>query len=155
MTTHFLPQVFYEPKPTRDGARGPFLGPPGPLVLGVHYQHTGRGAGPTPRAAARGASVLLHMATQQPARVEAMVLAGAELYYTQQARTIYRDLHADSPGWDWAALRRQHVYGDDQIRALLNQFPVFADDYEDMHFTPPHLATISAATLIVQGDRDE
>ena len=32
---------------------GPFLGSPSPLTLEVHYQHTGRGAGPTPRAAPR------------------------------------------------------------------------------------------------------
>ena len=32
---------------------GPCLGAPAPLTLGVHYPHTGRGAGPTPRAAPR------------------------------------------------------------------------------------------------------
>ena len=28
------------------------------------------------------------------------------------------------------------------------------DSYTDMSFTPPHLATITARTLIVHGDRD-
>jgi pimeloyl-ACP methyl ester carboxylesterase len=28
------------------------------------------------------------------------------------------------------------------------------DSYEDVNFTPPHLATIQARTLIVHGDRD-
>ena len=30
----------------------------------------------------------------------------------------------------------------------------FADSYDDMTFTPPHLAMIRARTLIVQGDSD-
>ncbi len=38
-----------------DTGRGaePFLGSPSPLTFRVHYEHTGRGAGPTPRAAPR------------------------------------------------------------------------------------------------------
>jgi len=55
---------------------------------------------------------------------------------------------------DWAMMRERHVHGDDQIRALWRIAVGFADSYEDMTFTPPHLATIRARTLIVTGDRD-
>ena len=48
-----------------------------------------------------------------------------------------------------------HQHGDEQIRALRRQFHGFKDSYEDMNFTPPHLATIQARTLIVHGDRDQ
>jgi len=41
-----------------------------------------------------------------------------------------------------------------QIHALLASTEAFAESYDDMNFTPPHLATIRARTLIVQGDRD-
>jgi pimeloyl-ACP methyl ester carboxylesterase len=47
-----------------------------------------------------------------------------------------------------------HPQGDDQIRGLLDFLASLAKDYEDATFTPPHLATIEARTLIVHGDRD-
>jgi len=98
-----------------------------------------------------GGMTLIHMATQQPARVEAMVLVGATSYAPEQARAIQREQAID---WDWEILRQRHVYGDDQIQALLDQFHGFKDSYDDMNFTPPYLSTITAQTLIVQGDRD-
>ena len=53
-------------------------------------------------------------------------------------------------------MRARHAHGDDQIRALWRIAVGFADSYDDdMSFTPPHLATIRARTLIVIGDRDE
>ncbi len=66
-----------------------------------------------------GAKTLLHMATQQPSRIEAMVLVSAAPYFPEQAREIMRNLSS-----------------------------------ENRYFTPPYLATISAHTLIVHGDRD-
>jgi pimeloyl-ACP methyl ester carboxylesterase len=42
-----------------------------------------------------------------------------------------------------------------QVRQLVAQFNGFKDSYDDMTFTPPHLRTIKARTLIVHGDRDE
>lgn len=101
-----------------------------------------------------GGNVLLHMATQQPERVEAMVLVSATPYFPAQARSIMRQ-YADSLAEEqWTILRRSHPGGDEQIRALLESTTAFADSYDDMAFTPPHLATIQARTLIVQGDRD-
>jgi len=100
-----------------------------------------------------GGMTLIHMATQQPARVEAMVLIGAPSYWPEQCRALCRQ-SKDEGWWDWAELRQGHVHGEEQIRALLTQFHNFADSYDDMNFTPPYLSTISARTLIVHGDRD-
>jgi pimeloyl-ACP methyl ester carboxylesterase len=99
-----------------------------------------------------GGMTLLHMATQQPARVKAMVLVGATIYFPEACRAIQRQCTPES--WDWGARREWHVYGDRQRRALIEQFRGFADSYDDMYFTPPYLSTITARTLIVHGDRD-
>src|ERR1700730_6446185 len=43
-----------------------------------------------------GGNTLLHMATQQPKRVAAMVLVSATSYYPEQARTIMQQYHVDT-----------------------------------------------------------
>ncbi|MDI1444461.1 alpha/beta fold hydrolase [Polyangium sp. 6x1] len=102
-----------------------------------------------------GGNVLLHMATQQPGRVEAMVIAAATPYFPEQARAVMRQLTAESRSEEeWREMRERHVRGDEQIGALWAQGRAFADRYDDMNFTPPYLATIRARTLIVYGDRD-
>ena len=101
-----------------------------------------------------GGNVLLHMATMQPERVKAMVLVSATPYFPAQARPIMRQYPNSLPGEQWEILRRRHPGGDVQIGALLASTAAFADSYDDMSFTPPHLSTIQARTLIVQGDRD-
>jgi len=103
-----------------------------------------------------GGMTLLHMATQQPARVEALVWIGATTYFPEQAREIMRHSTVESltPA-DWERMRGIHKNGDDQIRALRNEFHNFKDSYDDMNFTPPLLGTITARTLIIHGDRDE
>jgi pimeloyl-ACP methyl ester carboxylesterase len=99
-----------------------------------------------------GADILLHMATRQPGRVKAIVLVGSASYIPEQERAIERETKYED--WNWDHLRQQHVYGDDQIRALIDQFRDCADSYDDINFTPPYLSTITAQTLIVHGDRD-
>lgn len=102
-----------------------------------------------------GGNILLHMATQQPERVTAMVLVSAVSYYPGQARSIMRTQTIDRLTDDeWRVLRQRHYHGDEQIRALIRQGQAFADDYQDMSFIPPQLATITARTLIVSGDCD-
>jgi len=102
-----------------------------------------------------GANALLHMATQQPPRVEAMVLVSAASYYAEQARAFMRQFTLESrTDEQWQVMRQRHSRGDGQIRALWAQAHGFKDSYDDMSFTPPHLATISARTLLVSGDRD-
>lgn len=101
-----------------------------------------------------GGNVLLHMATRQPARLQAMVLVSATPYFPAQARPIMRQYAENLPAAQWEVLRRRHPGGEAQIRAILASTQAFAGSYDDMSFTPPHLATIQACTLIVQGDRD-
>lgn len=102
-----------------------------------------------------GGLALLHMATAQPARLEAMVVVSAPPYFPAQARAIQAQFTEDAlPASERAALRRRHKHGDEQIRALFANVKAFATDYDDVSFTPPKLATITARTLIVFGDRD-
>jgi pimeloyl-ACP methyl ester carboxylesterase len=101
-----------------------------------------------------GGNVLLHLATQEPDRVKAMVLVSATSYFPAQARPIMRQYADSLPEQEWEAMRRRHPRGDSQIRTLLASTRSFADSYDDLNFTPPLLSTIKARTLIVQGDRD-
>jgi len=102
-----------------------------------------------------GAKTLLHVATQQPGRVEAMVMVSATPYFPEPARAIMRQLTEESHSEaEWAQMRQWHTQGDEQIRKIWRQMQAFADSYQDMNFTPPYLATIAARTLIVHGDRD-
>src|SRR5262245_11037411 len=105
--------------------------------------------------ASLGGNTLLHMATRQADRLEAMVLVSATPYYPAPARAIMAAMSDEGrSAEEWATMRARHAHGDDQIRALWRQANAFKDSYDDMTFTPPHLATISARTLIVYGDRD-
>jgi len=102
-----------------------------------------------------GAKTLLHMATQQPDRVDAMVLISATPYFPEQARSIMREISPDNrTDQEWEQMRQWHKHGDEQIREIWRQSNAFKDSYEDMNFTPPYLSTITARTLIVHGDRD-
>ena len=102
-----------------------------------------------------GAKTLLHMATQQPTRVAAMVLVSATPYFPDQARAIMQQVSPDNrTDAEWEQMRQWHKHGDEQIRALWKMANAFKDSYDDMNFTPPYLSTIRARTLIVHGDRD-
>lgn len=101
-----------------------------------------------------GGNILLHMATMEPERMSAMVLVSATPWFPEQARTIMRQYKLTVTEQHREALRRTHPAGDDQIDALLDSAESFAASYGDMNLTPPHLGTIRARTLIVQGDRD-
>ncbi len=102
-----------------------------------------------------GGNTLLHAATMAPSRIEAMVTVGAPSYFPEQARAIMRTFTEDSRTEDdWSTMRQRHPGGDDQIRALWAAAREFADSHDDMDFTPPKLATITARTLITTGDRD-
>lgn len=103
-----------------------------------------------------GGMTLTHMATQQPARVEAMVLIGSTIFFPEQARVIMRQSTIESlTSQDWERLRQHHKRGDEQIKTLRTQFYNFKDSYDDMNFTGPYLSTITAKTLIMHGDRDQ
>src|SRR5258708_5042344 len=89
-----------------------------------------------------GGNVLLHLATQQPERVQAMVLVSATSYFPAQARAIMRQYPTSLTEQDWETMRRPHPGGDEQIHTLLASTAAFADSYDDMNFTPPYLGTI-------------
>jgi pimeloyl-ACP methyl ester carboxylesterase len=101
-----------------------------------------------------GGMTLLHMATAQPERVEAMVLIGATSYFPEQAREFMSDPESLSVE-AFEASGQAHSRGAEQARELASQFFAFKDNYDDMNFTAPYLSTITASTLIVHGDRDQ
>jgi pimeloyl-ACP methyl ester carboxylesterase len=102
-----------------------------------------------------GAKTLLHLATLQPERVEAMVLVSGTPYFPEATRAFMRTAAAAThTEKEWEHMRQWHVQGDEQIRALWDLPYQFANDYDDMSFTAPRLGRIQAHTLIVHGDRD-
>lgn len=105
-----------------------------------------------------GAKTLLHVATTQPDRVDAMVLVSATPYFPPSMRTVAAGFTAEAfhrlPAGERDALRRRHVFGDEQILRLYEMTRSFATSHDDMAFTPATLAAITARTLIVHGDRD-
>ena len=101
-----------------------------------------------------GGNILLHMATLQPERLEAMVLVSAAMYFPEQARAIMRQVAENQPPQEWEIMRRRHKLGDEQIVALWDWARGMSDSRDDMNFTPSSLSRITASTLIVYGDRD-
>jgi pimeloyl-ACP methyl ester carboxylesterase len=102
-----------------------------------------------------GAKNLLHMATQQPARLAAMLLVSATSYFPKEARDLMAQITLEGKTEvDWQFLRPRHKRGDEQIRALFAQGHAIKDSFDDVNFTPPLLSTITARTLLVHGDRD-
>src|SRR5262249_22797204 len=59
-----------------------------------------------------GAETLLHVATLQPDRLEAMVLVSGAPYFPEQARKIMLQATVESHAEEeWAMMRRRHVHG--------------------------------------------
>lgn len=101
-----------------------------------------------------GANTLLHLASLQPDRISAMVMVSSTPYFPEQARAIMRAVPESPSAEEWATLRGRHRHGDQQIRAIWRIQRALGESYDDMNFTPPLLARITARTLIVYGDRD-
>lgn len=105
-----------------------------------------------------GAKTLLHAATRQPERLDAMVLVSATPHFPPTLRTAAAQFTQASldalPREAREALRARHVHGDEQIRRLYEMTRAFAESYDDMAFHPSRLAHITARTLVVHGDRD-
>jgi len=80
-----------------------------------------------------GANTLLHMATQQPGRVAAMIHVSGTPRFPDHVRDMMRAMPAEGVG------------------RLAHQL---AADHADMNFTAATLSAITARTLIVHGDRD-
>ena len=102
-----------------------------------------------------GGIALLHMATLQPSRVQAMVLVSVPPRFPASAKAIQARFTADRiPETERAAMRVWHVHGDAQIQALIEQTRAFSVNDADVGFTTDSLAAVSADTLIVFGDRE-
>ena len=102
-----------------------------------------------------GGITMLHMATQQPHRVEAMIAISAPPYFPPESRPIQRQFSfASLPPDEQVRMRERSQGGQKQIDWLVEQVHVMAEDPDDVNFTPAVLATIRARTLIVFGDKD-
>jgi pimeloyl-ACP methyl ester carboxylesterase len=102
-----------------------------------------------------GGMTLLHMATSQPERVDAMVLISATTHFPDQARTILRRASlATMPREVQDMYRACAKRGEAQINQLILAFNALGDDVEDMNFASSDLSVITARTLIIHGDRD-
>lgn len=102
-----------------------------------------------------GGNTLLHVASQEPERIAAMVVVSATPRFPEQARAIMRTIDPETrPAEEWQAMRQRHAHGDAQIRALFEAQRDLAQSQDDMDFTPELLGRITARTLVVYGDRD-
>jgi pimeloyl-ACP methyl ester carboxylesterase len=102
-----------------------------------------------------GAKTLLHVATQAPGRVAAMILVSATPRFPEATRALFREAALSQHSQEeWNRMRTLHVHGDEQIARLWDLPRRFAENPRDMNFTSDQLATITARTLIVTGDRD-
>ncbi len=102
-----------------------------------------------------GGMTLLHMATAQPKRIDAMVLISATTHFPDQARAIMRRASFNTMPKEVQEMYRECAKrGDEQIGQLIAQFNAFHENYDDMNFTTENLSTITARTLVVHGDRD-
>jgi pimeloyl-ACP methyl ester carboxylesterase len=83
------------------------------------------------------------------------VIVSAPPYFPAQARALQRQTSDSMFGEvEMDLMRKRHRHGDAQLQQLFAHGRALADSYDDVNFTPPYLATISAETLIVFGDRD-
>jgi pimeloyl-ACP methyl ester carboxylesterase len=105
-----------------------------------------------------GSLVLLHMATAQPDRFDAIVLVSGGHYLPQSTREGIRreaDPAAVPPqALEAMASRLGHIGGTGQVRQILEAYYSAHSNYDAVNFTPPYLSTITSRTLIVHGDRD-
>ncbi len=99
-----------------------------------------------------GGITLLQLASLHPNRIEAMVLIGAAHNYSGKDNNTLDDKFNfdDLPAQFIEQLKKTHVHGDPQIRALFN--PEL--NYE-IRLSDESLRAIQAKTLVVSGDRDE
>jgi pimeloyl-ACP methyl ester carboxylesterase len=102
-----------------------------------------------------GGITLLHMATAEPRSITSMVIVSAPPYFPAETRSMQRQTSESMfDGVQMDLMRKRHQHGESQIQRLFAYGRALADTYDDVNFTPPYLATITADTLIVFGDRD-
>ena len=103
-----------------------------------------------------GGMNLLHLATRQPERFEALVLIGATTHFPQQTTDIMSQISWERlPPFIQTMFRQCASRGEGQARELARQFSTLKDNVGDMAFDAESLDAIRARTLIIHGDRDE
>lgn len=102
-----------------------------------------------------GGMTLLHAASREPGRFEAMAIIGAAHYFPEQARAIMRGVLEHLPPEVRASFERCASRGAPQVEGLVMRFHQLKDNHEDIALSPQELGRIHARTLIVHGDRDE
>jgi len=106
--------------------------------------------------ASSGAMTLIHMATMDSTRIDAMILIGGTIFFDDQYRELVKGVTYETyPKESLSNMRTHHPAGDEQIKMLLDQFRAHAFTYDDMNFTSPYLSLIKCPTLIIHGDRDK
>ena len=104
-----------------------------------------------------GGEVLLHMATQQPARIKAMCLISAlhRLPEPIRSESVEPATFEDAPPEYQAYWLESHPGGVRQVRALLTAMHSVELTAGNFDFTSDQLSSIQARTLLITGDRDE
>src|SRR3546814_9868700 len=88
-----------------------------------------------------GGMTLLHAATREPGRIEAMAVIGAAHYFPEQAREVMRGVPGNLPPEVRASFERCATRGAAQVDAMLQRFHGFKDNHEDIDLTPDRKRT--------------
>ena len=100
-----------------------------------------------------GGITALYAASLAPSRVQALVVVGAQVYYSREVRDWIEQQGPDSTKAEqMARLAEQH--GPARGMQLARQFWHFRQLLGDPALTPDRLASITARTLIIHGDDD-
>lgn len=99
-----------------------------------------------------GGIVILHAATMQPERFDAIVPMSAQVYFSLQVREFIKTNIKPQGNYESQGFEQKH--GKIKGTLLARQFYNFYKLQGDPSITPDKLATIEARTLIIHGDND-
>lgn len=100
-----------------------------------------------------GGIVLIHMATQEPGRIEAMAVVSAPHVHSRSTILEFPSFE-DHPAQVREYWLEVHPGGEAQVRRLIASFHGLSEYVEEIDVPPEELSNIEARTLIVLGDRD-
>lgn len=100
-----------------------------------------------------GGIVLLHMAAQEPDRIESMAVVSAPHVHSRSTMLEFPRFE-DHPTPVREYWLEVHPGGEAQVRRLIASFHGLAEVVEQIDVPPEELSSIEARTLIVLGDRD-
>ncbi len=100
-----------------------------------------------------GGIVLIHMATQQPRRIEAMAVVSAPHVHSRSTILEFPAFE-DHPARVREYWLQIHPGGEAQVRRLIASFHALSEYVKEIDVPPEQLSRIEARTLIALGDRD-